>query len=339
MNTARETAGFPGRRIIALPPEVVAWARECPPLCRLLPTDVGCFPKAAGHLIERAVGVSKAIFIYCVHGQGWCELGGRHHRVQAGQLLVIPPEIPHAYGADQKHPWSIYWVHALGRDLDLHLEELGTSVEQPVLFIGEFARVLTLFDELIDIAAHGNGFTHLLYGSRTLAHLLGLMTWHRQQDGRCHLDSRQKIAQSIAYMKQRLDKPLTLTALAMAANLSTSHYTLLFKLQTGCSPIGYFTRLRMHKARQLLSTTRLGVREIGLRVGYKDPLHFSNRFRVLNEVSPTEYRRERNVTARQLCTPPPVDSETAAPTCSGSEDFVNGSARRVKASDMLFVHT
>jgi AraC family transcriptional regulator of arabinose operon len=290
MDQRKRPEGFPGQRIVVLPRKVVARAREHALLRSLLPTDTGYFPKAAGHYMERSAGVNQAIFIYCTHGRGWCELGGQRHELQAGDLLVVPPETPHVYGADEEHPWTIPWVHATGANVGLFLSELGVSLEHPVIYLGEDPQLLALFEEVLAILEHGYAPAQLLHASQALAHLLGVMIWRRQQKWRGVPDPRQKINQSIAYMKQHLEKPLHVSTLAALANLSPSHYTALFKQHTGYAPIEYLIRLRMHWACQLLDTTSLTVKEIAANLGYEDQFYFSRLFKAVNEVSPTEYR-------------------------------------------------
>ena len=73
-------------------------------------------------------------------------------------------------------------------------------------------------------------------------------------------------------------------------NISPAHFIELFKEQIGYSPKDYFTRLKMHRACQLLAGTNLSIKEIALQVGYEDQLHFSRVFRKVNALSPTELR-------------------------------------------------
>jgi AraC family transcriptional regulator, arabinose operon regulatory protein len=290
MDRRKRPEGFPGQRIVVLPRKVVARALEPVLLRGLLPTDAGYFPKAAGHYMERKTGANQAIFIYCTHGRGWCELNGQRHEVQAGDLLVVPPETPHVYGADETHPWTISWVHAAGANVGFFLNELGVSVEHPVIYLGEDPQLLGLFEEVLAMLEHGYAPGQLLYASLALAHLVGVMIWHRQQKWRVEPDPKQKINQSIAYMKQHLEKPLQVSTLAALANLSPSYYTALFKQHTGYAPIDYFIRLRMHSACQSLDTTNLPVKKIAAALGYDDPFYFSRLFKTVNETSPTQYR-------------------------------------------------
>lgn len=253
-NSARagKGEGFPGQRIVVLPRTVVARARSHPLLRGLLPTDVGYFPKVVGHLRERQAGVDQAIFIYCAQGEGWCEIDGRRHEVYPGDLLVLPPEVAHAYGADTRHPWTLHWFHATGGDIPHLLVELGVNAANPVLFLGQEPQLLALFEELLGTLERGYAPGELLYASQTLHHLVGAMIRHRRENWRGAPDPSQKVTQSIDYMKQHLGQPLRLAALAAMANLSPSHFSAVFKEQTGYAPIDYFIRLRMHHACQLL---------------------------------------------------------------------------------------
>ncbi len=285
--------GFPGQRIVVLPRPVVARAQENPLLRGLAPTDAGYFPRARGHLRERPEGVDQAIFIYCARGAGWCELLERQHTVETGQLLVVPPGMPHAYGAAEPEPWSIHWFHVRGADVAPYMGALDVSAERPVVRIGEDAQLLALFEEALDTLEHGYTTFQLLYASRALSHLIAAMIRHHRGNPLAQPTVQQKVAQTIDYMKQRLHQSLPLRALSGVAGLSRSQYTALFKQQTGYAPIDYFIRLRMHRACQMLDTTAMSVKAVANALGYEDPLYFSRVFRSVNEISPTEYRQTR----------------------------------------------
>jgi AraC-like DNA-binding protein len=289
MSHPQKAEGFTGQQIVVLPRSVVHNALHQNDLSGLLATDVGFFPNATGHLRERVIGVDQAIFIYCTDGSGWCELSGERHVVGPGDLLVIPPEASHAYGADPRKPWSIYWVHVAGSSLKTMLPELAISADRPVVRIGQDPELGSLFGEIIDVLEHGYTQAHLVYSSRVLSHLLGLMIWRRQQEWH-GARPRQSMAQSIAYMKRHLRQRLRVSQLAAVANLSPPHFNVLFKRHTGYSPMDYFIRLRMHEACRLLDHTDLSVKQIAAALGYDDPFYFSRIFKALNDIAPSEYR-------------------------------------------------
>ena len=104
------------------------------------------------------------------------------------------------------------------------------------------------------------------------------------------LEDGRKIEQIIAYMRQHLNQPLQVAMLAQAANVSPSHFFVLFKRSTGFSPIDYFIRLRMQEACRLLASTAASVKEVAADLGYEDPFYFSRLFKSVHGVAPTDYK-------------------------------------------------
>jgi len=70
-----------------------------------------------------------------------------------------------------------------------------------------------------------------------------------------------------------------LAELYRGLHISPSHAGVLFKAAFGISPVGYRTRLRLRRARELLASSDLNVGQVALAVGFSDSLYFSRVFR------------------------------------------------------------
>jgi AraC family transcriptional regulator, arabinose operon regulatory protein len=284
-------AGYEGERQVLLPdPVIKAALREKALLRGLLAVGAGYSPRLAGQLHRRAQGIGEALLVYCVKGGGWCELAGHLYTVRAGELLVVPPGLPHTCGAHLSNPWTIHWAQAVGENLREYLNELGVSAKAPLVWTGDDLQLARLFNEVLQTLEHGLSFLNLLHASHSLAHLLAVMIRHRHERTPDTSDTVQKVAEGIIYMSEHLDQPMRVSALAALANLSPAHFTALFKEQTGCSPRDYLHLLRIHRACQLLRSSTLNVKEIATRLGYLDQFHFSRQFKAFQGASPTEYR-------------------------------------------------
>ena len=112
-----------------------------------------------------------------------------------------------------------------------------------------------------------------------------------------------RIESTIRYMTQHLNQPLRASELAAIANISLSHYFVLFKRATGCAPINFFIRLRMRRARQLLETTSMNIKQIADELGYDDTFYFSRVFKSVSGVAPTDYRRARQEVHQSVVRP------------------------------------
>jgi transcriptional regulator GlxA family with amidase domain len=91
-------------------------------------------------------------------------------------------------------------------------------------------------------------------------------------------------------MRRDLRAKLTLNDMARAVNLTSFHFCHLFKAQTGSSPAKYLKSLRLERARELLETTFLSVKEIRSLVGLNDESHFARDFRATYGLTPQQYR-------------------------------------------------
>lgn len=99
-----------------------------------------------------------------------------------------------------------------------------------------------------------------------------------------------RVTHIIERMRERLAQTLTIEDLAAEVEISASRLGFLFRHETGLSPGAYLQALRMERARILLETTDLAVRDIMLQVGLSDPSHFSRDFRTAHGLSPRAYR-------------------------------------------------
>lgn len=286
----RVREGFREQRMAVLPGSVVAHARDLPVVRELYVTDIGHYPFAQGHYVDRPRYRGGSILIYCMAGRGWCELEGREWRVGDGAAIVIPPGVSHTYGADPSHPWTIWWVHFGGALAIQFLEALGISPRQPTLYAPATLRIGDAFEGTYDHLEHGYSDTALLGLSTGLARVLGLLKTHQRAPHARGRTEEDRIRRSIRYMREHLDQPLRLAELADLLGVSVPHYSTLFRKVVGTSPGRFLTHLKMQRACELLDATELRVEEVGRRVGFKDPFHFSRAFKRVVGKPPLHYR-------------------------------------------------
>ena len=85
---------------------------------------------------------------------------------------------------------------------------------------------------------------------------------------------------------------LTLTEFAHSVNLSVWRLSHIFKSDVGMPPIKYLKLLRMERAKGLLESSFLSVKEIAFQVGLNDESHFVRDFKSTYGYSPTTYRAQ-----------------------------------------------
>ena len=92
-------------------------------------------------------------------------------------------------------------------------------------------------------------------------------------------------------MKADLATDLDLSTLAVESGYSRSHFLRTFRTAMGCTPHQWLTRLRVERAKTILRESSTSLIDVALDCGFSSHPHFSNTFRQMAGVTPSEYRR------------------------------------------------
>ncbi|WNR45340.1 response regulator [Paenibacillus roseipurpureus] len=98
------------------------------------------------------------------------------------------------------------------------------------------------------------------------------------------------ITRAIQYMKDNLDKNVTVNELAKHVYLSASYFANLFKKVTGTTLIHYMTGLRIERAKEMLLNDSQ-VQEVALSLGYEDRSYFTDVFKKYTGMTPTDFKQ------------------------------------------------
>ena len=91
-------------------------------------------------------------------------------------------------------------------------------------------------------------------------------------------------------MREDVRGELSLSEFAQSVNLSVWRLCHIFKSDVGMPPIRYLRLLRMERAKGLLESSFLSVKEIAFQVGLNDESHFVRDFKSTYGFSPALYR-------------------------------------------------
>jgi LacI family transcriptional regulator len=103
---------------------------------------------------------------------------------------------------------------------------------------------------------------------------------------------RARVAQQAANLlhEHLADGELDMETIAQNIGVSRRVLEIAVKEQLGTSPYQLISKARLHRAQQLLKTTKLPIMEVGTRCGYPEPHHFSAWFKKQAGVAPKNYR-------------------------------------------------
>ncbi|MGG6312526.1 response regulator transcription factor [Paenibacillus macerans] len=102
------------------------------------------------------------------------------------------------------------------------------------------------------------------------------------------------IRQAVRYIDSVLPGDVSLQEVAAKVHLNPSYLSQLFKQQMKVNFIDYVLERRMERAKQLLAHTTLRISEIADKAGYSDLANFSNAYKRVTGMPPSEYRKNCN---------------------------------------------
>jgi AraC-like DNA-binding protein len=251
----------------------------------------GTFVEAHGHHMERK-GLDEGILLYCTAGKGWYRIDGIEYEVNPGDLLYCPPFSHHGYWADQRTPWSICWAHLSGDLLPFYEELLGFNMFSSPRHIGLHDEIIEAFTTLIlhPPLSGVDAACCFQIQARAIAILCALTTLpHNIAEIAAAYGPVQK---ALTLMRSSLHQPFNLDLFSQEAGYSRRQFFRQFRRVTGMTPSDWFLKQKMHRARELLTTPGIRIKEVAMRLGYTDPLYFSRIFKKIIGSSPEAYREK-----------------------------------------------
>ena len=225
------------------------------------------------------------LIYYIEEGHARLMLGGAEHTLSGGSIFVNFPHSDARYEALPDEPWSIKWISAKGPRLPEYLALVGLTREAPYRRIPSGSEIGELFDEMydhFDRAVTSSRFYCLSLLHRLLS-LLAAEAAHAE-------DSRIAAARALI-AEHYADPAFGVSRLAAMIGLHHNYFSVLYRKETGESPVRAIAGYRLGSAAKMLRFTDRPVKEIAYACGFLDELYFSRAFRARYGVPPTAYRR------------------------------------------------
>ena len=289
---ALKAHGFTGQRMVVVPIPVWKRMEKHRLLEGLRVTDAGFFPKAEGHSIRRLKGVSTHLLIACLAGAGTVSTERNKYQAKHGDIFWLSPDTPHSYESSEQDPWSILWVHFTGEESPTWRDLLFDGSESDVCNVPSDQLASLSLDRIHGILENGYSLLNLVDAASALRFSLGMVARLREQPGSTH-SARLRVAEAVEKLRLNWRNLHRVEELAMQAGISVSHFSTLFKKETGYSPVDFLIRQKLQHAARLLATTQEPIASVSSAVGYEDPFYFSRSFRKIMGCSPRNYRIQR----------------------------------------------
>lgn len=208
------------------------------------------------------------IIHFVISGKGTLINKRGSHPVSAGEMFIIRKGEQTTYIADKDEPWEYVWFGFLGNRVTL-FDKAPDVIRTPAELDMKLYEYVKRGDKSSDI------FMSILY--ELIFHLFTVDNEAPQQE---------RVRSVHRYIKYNYMLNITVAGLAADFSLERSYLYRIFKQRYGVGPKEYLTRVRLDKAKELLSTG-YPVAECAYMVGYPDPFSFSKAYKKRYGVAPS----------------------------------------------------
>ena len=237
--------------------------------------------------------------VFVLRGEGELSTASSVQSFAPGDLLLIPPYVPHRFVglAQQCEHIAVHFDLTIAGTADLGQRE-------PYEVLLDEGSTLKTHEHVTDTDPRRGRLERLvrlwaentpLGTLRAEAALMEVVTSllcipHAGPPVPENLDER--IEYALVEIEHRLGDPLSVDELARRVELGVSQFARVFREQVGEPPAAYVRRVRLSRARELLEDTETPVKAIAFACGFRDAAHFSRTYFATQGVWPSQHRRQ-----------------------------------------------
>lgn len=238
---------------------------------------------------------------YVIHvileGKGVYQADGKKYELQAGQAFVVEPEVLTFYQADEKEPWTYFWIGFGGTRAKEYLNDAGLGGGNLTFQTDQGKELKKIVLGMLNVKEWTVSNQYLLQSY--LYQFFAVLTRDAMAGEKEESMESAYIRHAIRYIRNHYAKDLKVTDIANDICVDRSYLYKLFKKALQMSPKEFIMQFRISKSKELLTVTKLSIEEIASSCGYQDFRVFSKVFKKDTGVSPSAYRREHWQNNRQ----------------------------------------
>lgn len=211
-------------------------------------------------------------------------------RLKPGDMFLLFPGEWHTYHPDPEVGWKSYWIGFRGKNMDDRVRAGFLTPDSPIYHVGYSFTLEGLYKRAYEAAVEEAAYSQQLMAG-IVNHLIGMMySLERNRELSKNQQQVDMVSRARMRIRESLESDLTIQQIAEELGVSYSNLRKLFKEHTGLSPATYQQELRLLRAKELLTTTELSIKEIAYRLNFESPDYFSAKFKAKMGIKPSDVR-------------------------------------------------
>jgi len=221
-------------------------------------------------------------------GEGDLEFRNERLRVGVGSLIILPPGSWHRYRPDPRTGWTTRWIGFGGDLADRLIGAGGLSKGGSVKSLDRNGAEAQLFVKTVSDLLAAAIRTPFSAAAR-----IPLLAASVLESSNVKPDSeplQSPILTAQMYITDHQSETIDFEKLARTTGLSYRSFRYLFARETGTSPLRYQLERRLIRAKNLLASSDMPVKDIAETLGFSSTWYFSHFFKKRIHQSPAAYR-------------------------------------------------
>ena len=249
------------------------------------PAQTHVHPLSHEYSWQKGRSFHEFAIVYIFQGQGEFESKATGRTMLGGGTAIfLFPEVWHRYRPNKETGWSEYWATFQGDYAKRLQKHEFLSPEAPLHRLGHHEKIVQHFKAILEhLRFETIGFQQEMAADvlAIIAAILSAAKSRGESSGNYELIRRAKTV-----IEEQTDGSLVIENLAAELGLSAGHFRQVFKQHTGLSPYQYHQQLKISRAKSLLRSSDLTIKQIAKILGFESVYSFSKLFKKKTAVSP-----------------------------------------------------
>lgn len=224
---------------------------------------------------------------YILEGSGTVRIKGKEFHPEKGDIYILPQNYDHIYFSDSLNPWKKIWFNVSGPLVNAIISAYGMTD----VYLIKQSETLNYFERILAVCSQISSKSEINEKVSLLFHELISVLSRSVSDTTSKYSF--EVSVLIEYIDAHITENITSEKLAALIYKSKSQTIRIFKAETNTTPYDYLLERRFAKAKSLLQSTNLFIKEIAFKCGFNDEHYFSDIFKRKCGISPREYRNKK----------------------------------------------
>ncbi|HCE43533.1 MAG TPA: hypothetical protein DET40_08295 [Lentisphaeria bacterium] len=247
---------------------------------------IGFFKSSGDFHWEQASPMYSVHFV--LKGRGIFQRNGRKYEVKAGDAYTFFPGDHIVYYDFPESPWEYIWFRLDGKNVERALDATGITRSKPHRAIERPAMLESHLHEIGSL--YGKRKHPPLFPMAAACSCLDLISGSGTGSREGQLGGKSIADSFISIIESQLDSSPSIKEIASLMKIDRTTLFRSFIKEHGISPKRFLENRRISKSAELLSKTKLSVKEISEACGFSHPSHFGKVFQEHYGQSPAKWR-------------------------------------------------